>query len=299
LAHAYRQIWTDEGSPLIAISRRLCDAVRARTGMPVELAMRYQHPDISSALQALADAGVDRVRVAPLFPHYAMSSYESAVERVKEVADGRIELEILPPYFDHPGYIRALVNVASPALASEYDHFLFSFHGIPERHVRKTDPTGCHCLRAANCCEGSSPAHATCYRRQCLTTMKLFAAEAGLTEGKYSCAFQSRLGQDQWLSPASQDEMVRMARAGVRKLIVICPAFTVDCLETLEEIGIRGRRAFLEAGGEEMTLVPCLNEHPAWVEALARMVTPARPCSTDSTLPLLRETSLSPYTHTR
>lgn len=271
-AEAYGKVWTDAGSPLIAISQRLRDALRRRTGLPVELAMRYQKPSIASAVRALGEAGVERVRVVPLFPHYAMSSYESAVDRVKHEAAKiapALALDILPPYFDRPEYIGALAGVAAPAIQGGYDHFLFSFHGVPERHVRKTDPTGRYCLQAAQCCEKSAPAHATCYRHQCFVTAKLFAEAAKLRPGKFSVAFQSRLGRDQWLGPASQDEMVRMARAGVRKLVVMCPAFTVDCLETLEEIGIRGRAAFLEAGGEELTLIPCLNDHPEWVEALA------------------------------
>jgi ferrochelatase len=273
-AEAYRKVWTDAGSPLVAISERLRAALQARTGMHVELAMRYRNPTIASALRALERVGVERVRVIPLFPHYAMSSYESAVERVKQVAAKlapSLTLDILPPFFDHPQYIRALVGVAAPALETAYDHFLFSFHGVPERHVRKTDPTARHCLQAPHCCERSSPVHATCYRHQCFVTARLFAEKARLPAGKFSVAFQSRLGRDKWLGPAAQDEMVRMARGGVRRLVVICPAFTVDCLETLEEIGIRGRAAFVEAGGEELTLIPCLNDHPAWVETLAGM----------------------------
>jgi ferrochelatase len=274
-AEAYVKVWTDEGSPLIAISRRLQGALQERTGVPVELAMRYQNPSIASALLALRQSEIERVRVVPLFPHYAMSSYESAVERVKQVAAKiapALALDIVPPYYDRPEYIEALVEVAAPALETEYDHFLFSFHGVPERHIRKTDATGSHCLQAAHCCEGIATPHATCYRHQCFITARRFADAAGLSEGRFSVSFQSRLGRDKWLSPASQDEMVRMAGAGVRKLVVMCPAFTVDCLETLEEIGIRGRAAFLAAGGAELTLIPCLNDHPAWVNALCGML---------------------------
>jgi ferrochelatase len=205
-----------------------------------------------------------------------MSSYESAVVRVRQVAAEIapwLEMSVVPPYFAHPGYLDSLVIVARANLpaADPESHLLFSFHGVPERHVRKTDPTGCHCLKVQNCCEKTSQAHDTCYRRQCIGTMDGFAARAGLTPGSYSFSFQSRLGKDKWLEPSTQDQLVRLARSGVRKLTVMCPAFTVDCLETLEEIGIRGKQTFLAEGGAEFSLIPCLNDHPVWVKALAAM----------------------------
>lgn len=281
-AEAYRKIWTSEGSPLIATSSRLASLLQHQLGIPVELAMRYQKPRIAAAVQKLTRAGVRRVLVLPLFPHYAMSSYESAVVEVRHVVAitaPELVLDVVPPYFDHPRYIDALVAAAGPALAAPYDHLLFSFHGVPERHILKTDPTGCHCLKSAGCCEAAMPAspnsearisaHQTCYRRQCLATVNRFAALAGLKAGAYSYAFQSRLGRDKWLEPATQHELVRLAKAGVRRLLVICPAFTVDCLETIEEIGIRGKRDFVAAGGADLSLIPCLNDHPVWVKALS------------------------------
>ena len=188
-----------------------------------------------------------------------------------------IVLDVVPPYFDHPRYIEALVATAKPALDQPYDHLLFSFHGIPERHILKTDPSGCHCLKTANCCAAaSSPAarsaHQTCYRRQCLATMNGFAEAANLQPGTFSFAFQSRLGRAKWLEPATHGELIRLARAGVRRLLVICPAFAVDCLETIEEIGIRGKQDFVASGGADLRLIPCLNDHPVWVEALTAIV---------------------------
>lgn len=275
-AHAYESIWTEEGSPLVVTSRRVQALLQNRLNIPVELAMRYQNPSIDSAIERLAAAGVDELLLIPMFPHYAMSSYETAVERVKEsVRDiaPSIQLHVQPPYYNLPDYIDALVASARTQLARPSDHLLFSFHGLPERHLRKSDKSGCHCLKVANCCETPSPAHATCYRAQCIQTMKAFAARAGLPEGKYSIAFQSRLGRDPWMQPYADVEIARLARAGVKRLLVICPAFVSDCLETLEEIGMRGRDTFREAGGEELTLIPCLNEHPAWLRALEGMVT--------------------------
>jgi protoporphyrin/coproporphyrin ferrochelatase len=179
---------------------------------------------------------------------------------------------VQPPYYDHPDYIAALAGGARDFLARDYDHLLFSFHGLPERHLRKSDPTHCHCLRSASCCETPSPAHATCYRAQCFKTVAAFVQQAGVPKHKYSIAFQSRLGRDPWLSPYTDQELVRLAGRGIKRLLVICPAFVSDCLETLEEIGIRGRESFLNAGGTQFELIPCLNEHPLWLAALAGMV---------------------------
>jgi ferrochelatase len=271
-AEAYRKVWTHDGSPLITMTSRLAVRLQEELGIQVGIAMRYQKPGIAETIQKLSISGVRRLLVVPLFPHYATSSYESAAEKVArvvaEVAPW-ISLEIAPPYFNHARYIEALVASARPYLPAE--HLLFSFHGVPVRHVQKADPTGCHCLKAINCCEKQSAARKTCYRSQCLDTVKHFAAAAGLAAGSYSFSFQSRLGKDKWLEPSTHDQLVRLAHSGVRRLSVICPAFTVDCLETLEEIGIRGRQTFMAEGGAEFNLIPCLNDHPVWVKSLAAM----------------------------
>jgi ferrochelatase len=273
-AHAYGKIWTPEGSPLIVTSRRLQRALQERLPVPVELAMRYQNPSIRDAVRAQASRGVRELLVIPLFPHYAMSSYETAVERVRAVARRhapQMRLTIQPPYYDAPDYIEALVASAAEHLARGYDHLLFSYHGVPERQIRKSDPTGRHCLNSPDCCQVASPAHATCYRAQCFKTTAAFVKKAGVPEGKYSVAFQSRLGKDPWLKPYTDMELERLARAGKRRMLVICPAFVADCLETLEEIGMRGRDTFLAAGGEEFAQIPCLNTHPLWIATLERM----------------------------
>jgi len=274
-AEAYRKIWTPAGSPLVVTSRNVQVKLQQRVTVPVELAMRYQNPSIPDAVRRLAQQGVDEVLVIPLFPHYAMSSFETVVERVKGVAAAlapRMRVQVQPPFFDAPDYITALAGSAHEHLQRGCDHLLFSFHGLPERHIRKSDPTGRHCLATADCCATASPAQAMCYRAQCFKTVAAFVKQAGVPEGKYSIAFQSRLGRGRWLAPYTEREMVRLAASGVRKLLVICPAFVSDCLETLEEIGMRGRETFLGAGGTEFALVPCLNEHPLWLEALQKMV---------------------------
>ncbi len=272
-AEAYRSIWLPEGSPLIVHGRRLLSGLRARVDCPVELAMRYQNPSIHSALRRLAAQGVDDLLLIPLFPHYAMSSYETAVDRVRRVRSRvapQMRLTVHPPYGNHPEYLTALTASAASHLHREHDHLLFSFHGIPERHLRKSDPTRRHCLSRADCCWVPSEAHATCYRAQCYQTMSAFVARTGTT--RYSISFQSRVGNQPWLTPYTDLELVRLARAGVRRLLVVCPAFVADCLETLEEIGIRGRARFREAGGETLELIPCLNDHPLWITALQKMI---------------------------
>ncbi len=274
-AEAYHQIWTPEGSPLTVISRRVQQALQARLDLPIELAMRYQNPSIPHAVTRLAAAGVDDCLLIPLFPHYAMSSYETAVERARGVVARRaptLRLTVQPPYYEDPDYLAALVESARPHLAGNWDHLLFSFHGVPERHLHKSDPTRAHCLRVPDCCEHPGPARPTCYRAQCLRTARAVARSLDLPAERWSVAFQSRLGRDPWLRPYTDEELTRLARAGVRRLRVICPAFVSDCLETLEEIRLRGAETFRAAGGEEFVQIPCLNEHPRWIATLERMI---------------------------
>lgn len=274
-ANAYRKIWTVEGPPLILASLKLKTALRARLKIPVELGMRYGMPSIGSAVSTLARAGVAKLVVVPLFPQYAMSSYESAVAHVKVVV-GRhnpaMQLLVQPPFYAHPEYISALVEVARPYLQSGYDHLLLSFHSVPERHLRKTDPTGSHCLSRPDCCETTSRAHATCYRHQCFKTAAAFAAAAGLDPKRYWVTFQSRFGPGRWLGPDTVEQLRKLAMAGVKKIAVLCPSFVTDCLETLGEIGVAARAEFLATGGTDFALIPSLNDHPRWVAALEIMI---------------------------
>lgn len=274
-AEAYRKVWLPEGSPLVVTSKNVREQLQARVDVPVELAMRYQNPSIELAVDNLLNIGVNEILLIPLFPHYAMSSYETAVEKTKTVLHRRapgVKLVVQPPFFDQPDYIRALVASASETLDRGYDHLLFSFHGLPERQLRKTDPSGRHCLAASDCCAGSHPAHGTCYRAQCFKTVEAFVQAAGVPPENYSVAFQSRLGRDPWLQPYTDLELPRLAKQGVKRMLVICPAFVSDCLETIEEIGMRAKETFTEAGGESLELVPCMNEHPIWIEAVENMV---------------------------
>jgi len=273
-AEAYHKIWTPEGSPLIVISRNVQRLLQAKLDVPVELAMRYQNPSIPDAIRKLRDRKISDVLLIPLFPHYAMSSFETAVERVREVAARLapgMRIQVQAPYYELPSYIEALHSSAADYLRRDFDLLLFSFHGVPERQIRKSDPTGRHCLQVERCCERPSPAHATCYRAQCFRTATALRVRAGLPESKCAVSFQSRLGRDPWLKPYTDFELERFAKEGIRRLLVICPAFVSDCLETLEEIGMRGRETFLAAGGTEYTMIPCLNDHPLWIETLEGM----------------------------
>lgn len=271
-AEAYRTIWTKEGSPLIVLTRQLQEALQQQTSVPIEIAMRYGNPSPAEAYERLLKAhpSLEEVILLPLYPHYAMSSFETAVEYAKKQLAERsypFMLSVISPFYDEPHYIQALAENIRPWLAQEHDHILFSYHGVPGRHIRKSDTTGCHCLQSANCCETASPAHATCYRHQVFETTRLVTGKLGISQDKYSISFQSRLGKG-WLEPFTDIRLAEMPKEGIKKLLILCPAFVSDCLETLEEIEVRGKETFLQAGGESYHMIPCLNTHPLWVEAV-------------------------------
>jgi ferrochelatase len=276
-AKAYRSIWTEKGSPLIQFTRELAEKLQEQVAEPVRIAMRYGNPGMEAAYESLLKKipDLEEVIAVPLYPHYAMSSYETAVEYAKQVYQKKkygFRLDFIPPFYQNPAYIHAMAENMRPWLQKDFDHLLFSFHGIPERHILKSDPTRHHCLQSVDCCSNTSVAHTTCYRHQCLQTMKLIAGKLGLPQNKFSFSFQSRLLKDPWLKPYTDFRFREMPGEGIKKLLVVCPAFVSDCLETLEEIEIRGREEFLEAGGVEYGMIPCLNTHPSWVKALADWV---------------------------
>lgn len=276
-AAAYRAIWTEQGSPLLVHSREFAAALAEELGegWVVELAMRYGQPAVAPALRRLAAAGVERLVVLPLFPQHAASSSGSAIRHVRAeaAAQGPLpEPRLLGPFFADPAFVSALAQVSRERLRSfAADHVLLSFHGLPERHVRRADPSGSHCLAREDCCS-SREALSWCYRAQCFATARALTDALGLSAERSSVAFQSRLGRAPWIRPYLDDRLVELAAAGVRRLAVICPSFVADCLETLEEIGIRGRERWRELGGSAFELVPCLNAHPAWVAGAARWV---------------------------
>jgi ferrochelatase len=271
-AAAYASIWLPDGSPLLVHGRALRNALAKALGeeLRVALAMRYGSPSIESALAELG--GCDPIVVAPLFPQYATSSTETAVAAVRRAARG-LSLRWVEPFYDDPGFIAAWQAIAAPELASfGPDHVLMSFHGLPERQIRKLDASGRHCFASSSCCDAIGAANRSCYRAQCFAMARALAAALALREDSWGVSFQSRLGRTPWIRPYTDVRLEELAASGVRRLAVLCPAFVADCLETLEEIGIRGRAQWRAAGGEELHLVPCPNAHPRWVEALAALV---------------------------
>ena len=277
-AEAYSVIWTENGSPLVHITRQLCNELQKIIDIPVEIAMRYGAPDMIHAYNALMEKHqqLEEVVLLPLYPHYAMSSYETALVHAQEVYEkGRYPFKIttVPIFYNHSSYINALAASIEPYIRAEKDsHLLFSYHSIPERHIHKSDTTGNHCLTVANCCEVASPAHSTCYRHQCLVTTKLVCEKMGIPKDKYSVSFQSKLGRSAWLTPATTARMEQMPGEGIKKLIAVCPSFVSDCLETLEEVAIREKENFMNAGGETFTFIPCMNIQPLWVKAVKELV---------------------------
>lgn len=275
-AEAYESIWTEEGSPLVLISQSQRKALSERIDVPVTLGMRYGNPSTESALKELVDQGVDDLFIVPMYPHYAMSSYETAVVHTMDALrklKPEMKTTLLQPFYQHPDYINALVERARPSIESgEFDKLVFSFHGIPQRHLVKGDPSHSHCLTTHDCCNTCHPAHNTCYRHQCAMTVEKFVKAAGLSKEQYMITFQSRLGRDPWLQPYTDKTLEKLAEEGNKRVKVMCPAFTADCLETLEEIAEQGRDSFLEAGGEDFEQIPCLNEHPAFIDFLESQV---------------------------
>ena len=275
-AAAYASIWTERGSPLLVHTRDLAAGLARELGdgFRVEHGMRYGRPGLRDALERLEAAGVGRMLVLPLFPQYASSSGGSALAAVLRWAEGRWNvpvLQILPPFYDEAGFVACLAERLHTTLRDfDADHVLFSFHGLPERHIRRSDPSGRHCFASEACCAGITPANAHCYRAQCFATARAVAHRLELPAERTSVAFQSRLGRTPWIRPFTDEVLPELAARGVRRLAITCPSFVADCLETLEEIGIRARAQWDEVGGKELRLVPCLNAAPAWIDTLAR-----------------------------
>lgn len=275
-AHAYGKIWWEEGSPLIVLSKRFHKKLQQKTDIPVALSMRYGKPNIESGLQQLADSGVTNVMLFPLYPQYAMAStltIEVLAEEIRRKKFPQMTFTKVPAFYNKPGYIQSLADSIGESLKDfPYNHLLFSYHGIPERHIRKTDVTKSHCKIDGSCCVTPSPAHAFCYRHQCYETTRQVVSILGIPEGMYSQTFQSRLAGDKWLEPYTDIEIDKMPTKGIRNLAVVTPAFVADCLETLEEIGIRAKADFQASGGGDFLAIPCLNDREDWVNTVAEWI---------------------------
>jgi ferrochelatase len=277
-AAAYRKVWTERGSPLLTAGEDLAAAVQQRLGPDyrVVLGMRYQNPSIASALRRALETPLERLVVVPLFPQYSSAANGSAIEEVMDALTGDWNIpsvRVLADFHDHPGFIAAQAELARQTLADfDADQVVMSFHGLPERHVKKSWAPGFDGCDLDAPCPAVGPGNRYCYRAQCYATARALAAELGLGADDYVVCFQSRLGRDPWIKPYTDVLLPELAAKGARNIAVLCPAFVADCLETLEEIGIRAREDWAAAGGEALRLVPCVNAEPAWADAVAEMV---------------------------
>ena len=267
---AYSEIWTKNGSPLINDTRILGEKVSLKSDTPVEVSMRYQFPSIKEGLVNLKKKGCSEIFVVPLYPHYAMSTVlttENEVKRIENELELDLKLNFIGAFYNEQEYISSLSKVIRNNRHEESDFLLFSYHGIPNRHLVKTDPTKSHCLQVKNCCDVESKAKPFCYKAQVIETSKLCAERLELKENEWGISFQSRIGPG-WIQPFTDKELVRLVEEGIKNLDVVCPAFVTDNLETLEEMNIRGRETFLEAGGQSFNYIPCLNDEESWVDFL-------------------------------
>jgi protoporphyrin/coproporphyrin ferrochelatase len=275
-AKAYKKIWWEEGSPLIVLSERLQNKVQQQVDIPVALAMRYGSMTMKKGLQELVDKGVDEVLLFPLYPQFAMATTETITVLAEELHQQyfpNLNIESVPAFYNNPDYIEVLSNAIKKDLEGKnYEHLLFSYHGVPERHIRKSDVTKSHCKMDGSCCVTPSKAHEFCYKHQCLEVTRLVGKALQLKEGTYSTSFQSRLGFDPWLQPYTDRTIERLGKQGIKNMAIVTPAFVSDCLETLEEIAMEGEEIFHEMGGKEFTTVPCLNDDTEWVALIAKWI---------------------------
>lgn len=275
-AEAYKKIWWPEGSPLIVISERLQQKIQKNTPLPVALAMRYGSMTIKKGLQELVDKGVEEVFLMPLYPQFAMATTETILvlaEEIRKEHFPNLKISDLKAFYNREDYIDVLSNSIEKHLKNNpFEHLLFSYHGVPERHIRKRDITKSHCKIDKSCCVTASPAHEFCYRHQCLEVTRLVAEKLNLKEGTYSTSFQSRLGFDPWLKPATDLTIERLGKQGIKDMVVVTPAFVSDCLETLEEIAMEGQEIFHEMGGQKFSTVPCLNDDEPFVNLLSKWI---------------------------
>ena len=275
-AEAYKKIWWPEGSPLIVISERLQQKIQKNTPLPVALAMRYGSMTIKKGLQELVDKGVEEVFLMPLYPQFAMATTETILvlaEEIRKEHFPHLKISDLKAFYNREDYIDVLSNSIEKHLKDNpFEHLLFSYHGVPERHIRKRDITKSHCKIDKSCCVTASPAHEFCYRHQCLEVTRLVAEKLNLKEGTYSTSFQSRLGFDPWLKPATDLTIERLGKQGIKNMAVVTPAFVSDCLETLEEIAMEGQDIFHEMGGQKFSTVPCLNDDEPFVNLLSKWI---------------------------
>lgn len=272
----YRDIWTPEGSPLLVHGRELEKKLQECLGKNylVRLAMRYQDPSIEEGIEFLLDQAVERIIIFPLFPQYSSATTGSVHQKVMEVLNKKKTIpsvSFISSYADHPALIKAFSDIAKKYPLNKYDQFLFSFHGLPERQILNSHPSHCY-LKKVDCCSLKKSKNLYCYRAQCFATMQGIIHYLGLPLSKCSYSFQSRLGKEPWLQPYTQDVIQELPKTGKKNVLVFCPSFVCDCLETISEIEKEYFKEFIQSGGETLQLVEGLNTHPSWIQAIANIV---------------------------
>ena len=272
---AYELIWTPEGSPLIISTESIAKKLSSKTGWDVDYAMRYEDPSIENALLNFKSKGIYKIIVISLYPHNAMATTITTEIETRIVANKLsedFELVFTKPFFDNEIYINAISNTIKPYIEkASFDKIVFSYHGIPKRQAKKTDETGEHCFSNANCCEIKGDGSKDCYRSHTRIASDLTAKKLGLSDDQWEVAYQSRLGPG-WLTPFTDKRLAELPEEGKENIAVLCPSFISDCLETLEEIDIRGRKTFFDAGGKNMTYIPCLNDSEDTINLLENLV---------------------------
>ena len=272
---AYEKIWTKEGSPLIISTESIANKLTEKTGWNVEYAMRYEEPSIEKALHKFKENEINKIYVISLYPHNAMATTVTTELETRNVAmniSNDFELIFTKPFFDNEEYINAMVNSIRPYVENKsYDKIIFSYHGIPKRQAKKTDETGEHCFSTSNCCEIENDGSKDCYRSHTRIASDLTAKKLGLKDDQWEIAYQSRIGPG-WLTPFTDKRLAKLPEEGKDNIAILCPSFISDCLETLEEIDIRGRETFLKAGGKKMTYIPCLNDSEDTINLLENLV---------------------------
>ena len=270
-AEAYKKIWLKEGSPLIVFSQRFTEKITKKIDIPIALGMRYGSMSIQNAIQELVDQNVKEILLVPLYPQDTMSSFETVVEKTKTVINksfSDVKLDVFPAFYNKQDYINVMSSHLKEQLHGfDYDHILFSYHGIPEHHIVKVDPKKLPCNMENGFCS-THTGERICYRNQCLETTKAIVKKLGIKEDEYSNAFQSRMLKDPWLEPFTDVVLEKLPKKGKKKLVVVTPSFVSDCLETLEEIAIRGKKDFIAFGGENLKHISCLNDNDNWVDVM-------------------------------
>jgi ferrochelatase len=272
----YEELWTEEGSPLKVYGYELKEMLQKEMGDAyfVDLAMRYQSPSVESVLTNMLAQNVSELIIVPLFPHYASASTGSVYEEVMRLlskVQGIPKLRFVNSFYEHPDFIASIMERAKEHKLEDYDHVLFSYHGLPVRQLVKTD-LGNHCNKAKDCCSTISDRNQHCYSAQCHATTRALVKEMGLEEGQYSTCFQSRLGKEPWVEPYTADVLRQRAEVGNKRLLVFCPAFVADCLETTIEVSVEYMDDFKAMGGEHVQLIDSLNSHPRWVSGLKKII---------------------------